>query len=94
MMQMGAIPKPSKSKRTDDIRPKLDEFTQEEIAEKLREAQESHKPVIILAWKQEPFKGEVIELDGQTQRIHIRKGYDDTLKIPFKDILKVDDPGE
>ncbi|OME07060.1 hypothetical protein BSK60_31825 [Paenibacillus odorifer] len=91
---MAAVPKPSKSKQTENIRPKLDEFTQEEIAEKLREAQESHKPIFISAWRREPFKGEVIELDGQTQRIHIRRGYDDTVKIPFKDILKVDDPGE
>ncbi|WP_313640327.1 YolD-like family protein [Paenibacillus sp.] len=91
---MTAIPKPSKSKKTDDIRPRLDEFTQEEIAEKLREAHESRKPVLLFAWKHEPIKGEVIDLDGQTQRIHIQRGYDHTIKIPFKDILKVDDPGE
>ncbi|WP_438497993.1 YolD-like family protein [Paenibacillus sp. IHBB 3054] len=91
---MTAVPKPSKSKKINDIRPKLDDFTQAEIAEKLREACDNKKTVILFAWRQEPIKGEVMELDGQTQCIHIRKGYDNTMKIPFKDILKVDDPGD
>lgn len=91
---MGTIPKPTKSKKTDDIHPRLDEFTQEEIVEKLQESFESKKPVLLFVWKHDPIKGTVVELNGQTQRIHIRQEYNDTIKVPFKDILKVDDPGE
>lgn len=94
VIHMTAVPKPSRSKQSENIRPKLDEFTKEEIVEKLREAQESRRTVLIFAWKRDPLKGEVIELDGLTQRIHIRRGYGETVKVPFQDILKVDDPGE
>lgn len=88
---MTSIPKPS-SKRKNDDRPKLDEFTQQEIAERLQEAKQTDKPLILLVYKQGAVQGTVEKLDGDKQLIHIRQGYNDTLKIPFRDILKVEDP--
>ncbi|KGE21095.1 YolD-like family protein [Paenibacillus wynnii] len=87
---MTAIPKPSAKSKTND-RPKLDEFTQEEIAERLQEAKQNDKPLILLVWRQGTIKGTVVKLDGDKQQIHVRRGHDDVVKVPFRDILKVEE---
>lgn len=88
---MTAVPKPS-SKRKSDDRPKLDEFTQEEIAERLQEAKQTDKPLILLVYRQGAIQGTVEKLDGDKQQIHVRRGYNDMVKVAFRDILKVEDP--
>ncbi|WP_025690214.1 YolD-like family protein [Paenibacillus zanthoxyli] len=88
---MTAIPKPSTKRKTDD-RPKLDEFTQQEIAEQLQEAKENDKPIIVMVWKYGTVQGTVEKLDGDRQQIHIKQGHDDIVKVPFRDILKVENP--
>ncbi|MFD2446361.1 YolD-like family protein [Bacillus sp. CGMCC 1.16607] len=80
------IPKPTK--KTKVKRPTRDEFELEEIAELLNEAKEEKNEIVLTLWEQEPVRGVISKLDGQTKLIHVESGYQ-TIKVKFNDILGV-----
>lgn len=88
------VPKSTYSS-TKDSRPKRNEFELEELGDKLEEARESGNLVRIVIWKRdEPLIGRVTELNSKTGRIHVQERYGDERKIPFADILSVQDVEE
>lgn len=85
------VPKPKGSKKTKE--PKhlpRDEFELEEIAFALSEAKESNSMKVFSIYKQEnPLKGFVTKMDGNTKLIHIKNQMHEVHKIPFLDILSI-----
>lgn len=81
------LAKPKKIKKP--ARPTRDEFELEDIANSLSEAHNEKLEVILNVWKRdEPVQGVVAKMDGNTKLIHIEQ-FTETLKIPFKDIMNV-----
>lgn len=81
------LPKPKKAKKA--ARPKRDEFELEEIVRNLTEALEEQNEVVLFLWQRdEPLRGKIEKMDGQTQLIHVRCDYE-LLKIKFKDLLEI-----
>lgn len=73
-------------------RPKRDEFELEELGNKLVEAKEEDKELVLTVWgMEEPVRGRITKLDPDTRRVHVER-YGETKKIPFLDILKVESP--
>ncbi|ASV69997.1 hypothetical protein CKF48_09640 [Cytobacillus kochii] len=77
------MPKKSKAQR-----PSRDEFELEELGNAVVEAHREKTEVLILLWQREPIQGKIVNLDGQTQLIHIESGYE-TIKVKFIDILSI-----
>lgn len=77
------MPKKSKPQR-----PSRDEFELEELGNAVVEAHREKTEVLILLWQREPIQGKIVNLDGQTQLIHIESGYE-TIKVKFIDILSI-----
>ncbi|WP_404293215.1 YolD-like family protein [Cytobacillus kochii] len=77
------MPKKSKPQR-----PSRDEFELEELGNAVVEAHREKTQVLILLWQREPIQGKIVNLDGQTQLIHIESGYE-TIKVKFIDILSI-----
>ncbi|PKG22828.1 YolD-like family protein [Niallia nealsonii] len=70
-------------------RPQRDEFELEEIANSLLEAHTEKSEVLLNVWKRdEPVKGTIVKMDGNTKLIHVENDID-CVKIPFMNILKV-----
>ncbi|MFP3723492.1 YolD-like family protein [Niallia circulans] len=79
------LTKPKKVKKPS--RPSRDEFELEELANTLTEALEDKAELRLTVWKREdPVRGKVVKMDGNTQLIHIEK-FTETIKVPFMDIL-------
>ncbi|MEK4197935.1 YolD-like family protein [Cytobacillus sp. FSL K6-0265] len=77
------MPKKSKPQR-----PSRDEFELEELGNAVVEAHREKTEVLILLWQSEPIQGKIVNLDGQTQLIHIESGYE-TIKVKIIDILSI-----
>jgi len=77
-----------KTKKTQ--RPQRDEFELEEIANSLTEAYQEKSEVLLTVWKkEEPVRGIVSKMDGNTKLIHIDNEAE-RVKIRFMDILHVE----
>lgn len=94
MFLLTAAPKPS-AKNQKETRPKRDEFELEELAVKLEEAREEKKVLALFVWKRdEPITGTIEKLDGGTKLVHIKERFGDLFKVPFLDVLRVNEPDE
>ncbi|MDE5051771.1 YolD-like family protein [Niallia taxi] len=81
------LAKPKKVKKP--ARPTRDEFELEEIANTLTEALQEKNELRLTVWKREdPVRGKVVKMDGNTKLIHI-ENYTETIKLKFMDILYV-----
>lgn len=76
------------SKKSKPQRPKRDEFEIEELGNAVVEAYNEKYEVALTLWQREPIQGKIVNLDGQTQLIHIESGYE-TIKVKFIDILSI-----
>jgi len=77
-----------KTKKTQ--RPQRDEFELEEIANSLTEAYQEKSEVLLTVWKkEEPVRGFVSKMDGNTKLIHIDNEAE-RVKIRFMDIIHVE----
>ncbi|MFD2116163.1 YolD-like family protein [Paenibacillus yanchengensis] len=82
------VPKPSKKYKTK--RPTRDEFVLEELGEMLLEAKNEETKVDLTVWNEdEKVTGIIVNMDSRTQRVHVST-YDGVVKVPFLDIMKVD----
>lgn len=88
---MTAIPKPkSKSKVS---RPTRDEFELQELAEKLVTAEQNKEQLLFTIWRRDEIvRGTISKMDPGTQSVHILERAGGLLKVPFIDILEVDEP--
>ncbi|MDF2963288.1 MAG: hypothetical protein K0S39_5023 [Paenibacillus sp.] len=73
-------------------RPTRDEFVLEEIGNQLTEAKDENAEVLLTVWGwEEQVRGLITEMDSRTGKVHIQR-YDVLTKVPFMDIMKVDNP--
>ncbi|QJD83443.1 YolD-like family protein [Cohnella herbarum] len=87
---MPPVEKPKKKAK--DKRPTRDEAILEEIGERLVEAKNEESEVVLTVWGlDEPVQGVIVALDTRTRLVHVEKQGDLT-KVPFMDIMKVDNP--
>lgn len=87
---MTAIPKPSKVRK--ESRPTRDEFELMELGEKLNDAKENKKQLLLMVWKRpDPIKGRIVELNTNTRNVHVQTAFDGLYKVPFIDIMKAVD---
>ncbi|OZI12952.1 hypothetical protein CEW92_03880 [Bacillaceae bacterium SAS-127] len=71
-------------------RPTRDEFEVEEITYQLNEAFAEKTEVVLSVWKREdPARGKVMKMDGQTKLNHIEEKFGEVTRVPFIDILKI-----
>jgi hypothetical protein len=79
-------------KKFKDKRPTRDEAILEEIGERIVEAKEEENEVILTVWGlDEPVQGRIVHLDARTRLVHVQNN-GETIKVPFMDIMKVDNP--
>jgi hypothetical protein len=79
-------------KKSKDKRPTRDEAILEEIGERLVEAKEEDNEVMLSVWGwEEPVIGRIVEMDARTRLVHVQK-HGEVTKVPFMDIMKVDNP--
>ncbi|MFP7199660.1 YolD-like family protein [Lysinibacillus halotolerans] len=85
------VPKPKMKKKAKEAKHLTrDEFELEEIAYALSEAIEQKSMKIFTIYKQEnPLKGIVTKMDGNTKLIHIKDEMHEVHKIHFLDILNI-----
>ncbi|MGG4141831.1 YolD-like family protein [Paenibacillus algorifonticola] len=70
-------------------RPTRDEFELEELGERLVEAYQEGLELLFEVWNwEEPVSGLIVKMDSRTRLVHVSKGEEIT-KIPFMDIMKV-----
>lgn len=73
-------------------RPTRDEFELEELGERLVEAKQERSELLLTIWAaEEKVRGVITELDSRTKKVHVEY-MGSTLKIPFLDIMKVENP--
>jgi len=73
-------------------RPTRDEFVLEEIGNQLSEAKQENSEIVLTVWGwEEQVRGLITMMDSRTGKVHIQKG-EETSKVPFMDIMKVDYP--
>ena len=73
-------------------RPTRDEFVLEEIGNQITEAYYEHSIVLLSVWgREEPVRGQIVFLDSRTGKVHVKQ-HENTLKIPFMDIMRIDYP--
>ncbi|MED4602432.1 YolD-like family protein [Paenibacillus validus] len=73
-------------------RPTRDEFVLEEIGNQLAEAKQENSEVLLTVWGwEEPVRGQIVLMDSRTGKVHIQRN-EETAKVPFMDIMKVDYP--
>jgi len=74
-------------------RPTRDEFVLEEIGNQLSEAKQENSEVVLTVWGwEQPVRGFIALMDSRTGKVHIRGGDEETAKVPFMDIMRVDYP--
>ncbi|MEK0317432.1 YolD-like family protein [Cohnella sp. 56] len=86
---MPEVKKPGKKYKVK--RPTRDEFELEELGERLVEAKQEETEVVLTVWDAEPVRGRIVVLDARTRLVHVQ-GYDSLVKIPFLDIMRIDNP--
>lgn len=73
-------------------RPTRDEFVLEEIGNQITEAFHEQSIVLLTVWGwEEPVRGQIVLLDSRTGKVHVKQ-QEETLKIPFMDIMRIDYP--
>ena len=74
-------------------RPNLSEFELEELGNKLTEAHEEGRELVLTVWKngETTIRGRIAKLDASTGMVHVER-YGETRKVPFLDILKAERP--
>lgn len=73
-------------------RPTRDEFELEELGERLVEAKQEGAELLLTIWAaEEQVRGVITELDSRTKKVHVEY-MGNIMKIPFLDIMKVDNP--
>lgn len=73
-------------------RPTRDEFVLEEIGNQITEAFQEKSVILLTVWgREEPLRGQIVLLDSRTGKVHVQKN-DETEKISFMDIMKIDYP--
>ncbi|BBI34500.1 YolD-like family protein [Cohnella abietis] len=87
---MPPVEKPKKKYK--DKRPTRDEALLEELGERLVEAKEEESEVVLTIWGlDESIQGRIVVLDARTRLVHVQTT-DGITKVPFMDIMKVDNP--
>lgn len=86
---MPEVKKPGKKYKVK--RPTRDEFELEELGERLVEAKAEETEVVLTVWDAEPVRGRIVALDARTRLVHVQ-GQDSLAKIPFLDIMRIDNP--
>lgn len=73
-------------------RPTRDEFVLEELGNRLTEAKQENAEIVLTVWGwDEQVRGRITEMDSRTGKVHIQQRGELT-KVPFMDIMKVDNP--
>ncbi|SED08240.1 YolD-like family protein [Paenibacillus sp. GP183] len=73
-------------------RPTRDEFVLEEIGNQLTEAKRESSEILLTVWGwEEPVRGQIVEMDSRTGKVHVQRS-EETVKVPFMDIMRVDYP--
>jgi len=73
-------------------RPTRDEFVLEEIGNQLSEAKQENSEIVLTVWGwEEQVRGLITTMDSRTGKVHIQRD-EETTKVPFMDIMKVDYP--
>jgi hypothetical protein len=71
-------------------RPTRDEYVLEELGERLVEAQQEEGTVELQIWNKEPVIGRIVKMDSRTKLIHVEHRNGETDRVPFMDIMRVD----
>ncbi|MFX3636665.1 MAG: YolD-like family protein [Candidatus Pristimantibacillus sp.] len=73
-------------------RPTRDEFELEELGERLSEAHQESNDTLLSVWNWEhPVRGRIVTMDSRTKLVHV-DCMGEITKIPFLDIMKVENP--
>ncbi|ANE47304.1 hypothetical protein SY83_14670 [Paenibacillus swuensis] len=73
-------------------RPTRDEFVLEEIGNQITESFNEESTVLLTIWAWEnQVRGQIVHLDSRTGKVHVDNGQE-TIKIPFMDIMALDYP--
>lgn len=73
-------------------RPTRDEFAMEEIGNEITEAFQEETEVLLTIWGwEEPVRGQIILMDSRTGTVHVKQ-LQDTTKVKYMDIMRVDYP--
>lgn len=73
-------------------RPTRDEFAMEEIGNQITEAFQEEAIILITVWGWEvQVRGQIILIDSRTGTVHVKQA-NDTIKVKYMDIMKVDYP--
>ncbi|RXZ80286.1 YolD-like family protein [Paenibacillaceae bacterium] len=83
---MAAVPKTKKYKTK---RPTRDEFQLEEMGERLVEAKEEKTELLLSIWGEETVAGFIQNMDSRTRLVHVLDRGGQLHKIPFLDIMDV-----
>lgn len=76
-------------------RPTRDEFVLEEIGNQITEAYREESTVLLTVWGwEEPVRGQIVQLDSRTNKVHVREMDGSVTKIPFMDIMRLEYPRE
>ncbi|WNQ09626.1 YolD-like family protein [Paenibacillus aurantius] len=73
-------------------RPTRDEFVLEEIGNQITEAKQESAEILLTVWGwEEPVRGYIVEMDSRSGKVHVQRS-EETVKVPFMDIMRVDYP--
>lgn len=73
-------------------RPTRDEFELEELGNRLVEAKDEDSEILLTIWgREEQLRGRIVQMDSRTKLVHVQK-LGEITKVPFLDIMKVDNP--
>ncbi|OUS67618.1 hypothetical protein B1748_34405 [Paenibacillus sp. MY03] len=71
-------------------RPTRDEYVLEEIGERLVEAHQEEVTVQLEVWFQRSITGRIVKMDSRTKLIHVEQKNGELEKVPFMDVMRVD----
>lgn len=71
-------------------RPTRDEFELEELGERLSEAHQEDREIVLNVWNWDrPVQGRIVMMDSRTRLVHV-DCMGEITKVPFLDIMKVE----
>ena len=74
-------------------RPTRDEYQLEELGDRLVEAKEEESELLLEVWGEEQeVRGKIVKLDARTRKVHVVESQGEVRKIPFLDIMNVNNP--
>jgi hypothetical protein len=69
-----------------------DEFVMEELGDQISEAFNEKSEVLLTIWGwEQQLRGTIVHLDSRTGKVHVQK-QNETVKVPFMDIMQLDYP--